>query len=99
MIIDINAYLGHFAFRQLRYRTADSLMGLMDRKLVDKAVVSSANAITYRNAEAGNEELAAEVGLSRPHLSQRFKNAGLPSVGHFLLWARLFHAGHWRGFS
>ena len=26
MIIDINAYLGHFAFRQLRHNTADGLL-------------------------------------------------------------------------
>ena len=41
------------------------------------------------------EELAGEVGLTRPYLSERFKNLGLPSLGHFLLWTRLFHAGHW----
>jgi predicted TIM-barrel fold metal-dependent hydrolase len=36
----------------------------MDAKGIDKAVVSSAAAITYRNAQSGNEELAAAV---RPH--------------------------------
>jgi AraC-like DNA-binding protein len=41
------------------------------------------------------EDLAREVGLTRPHLSECFKEAGLPSIGHFLLWAKLFHAGHW----
>ena len=41
------------------------------------------------------EELAQEVGLTRPHLSECFKKAGLPSLGHFLLWTKLFHAGHW----
>ena len=41
------------------------------------------------------EELAEEAGLSRPHLSECLKRAGLPSVGHLLLWSRLFHAGHW----
>jgi len=41
------------------------------------------------------EALATEVGLTRPHLSVRFRDAGLPSVGHLLLWTRLFHAGHW----
>lgn len=41
------------------------------------------------------EDLAGEVGLTRPHLSARFKEAGLPSIGHFLLWAKLFYAGHW----
>ena len=61
MIVDVNAYLGHFAFRQLRYNTAVSLLALMDSKRIDKAVVSSASAITYRNAQAGNEEVAEEV--------------------------------------
>ncbi len=41
------------------------------------------------------EDLAGEAGLSRPHLSECLKKSGLPSVGHLLLWARLFHAGHW----
>jgi predicted TIM-barrel fold metal-dependent hydrolase len=61
MIIDVNAYLGHFAFRRLRHNTAASLLALMDAKGIDKAVVSSASAITYRNAQAGNEDLAQEV--------------------------------------
>lgn len=41
------------------------------------------------------EQMAEEVGLTRPHISECFKRVGLPSLGHFLLWARLFHAGHW----
>lgn len=41
------------------------------------------------------EEIAEEAGLTRPHLSERFKRVGLPSLGHFLLWTKLFHAGHW----
>ena len=61
MIIDVNAYLGHFAFRQLRHNTATSLLQWMDAKRIDKAVVSSASAITYRNAQVGNEEVFAEV--------------------------------------
>jgi hypothetical protein len=64
MIIDVNAYLGHFAFRQLRHNTAASLLEWMDARKIDKAVVSSAAAITYRNTQAGNEEIAAEV---KPH--------------------------------
>jgi predicted TIM-barrel fold metal-dependent hydrolase len=68
MIIDINAYLGHFAFRALRHNTASGLLGLMDSKKIDKAVVSSAGAITYRNTQVGNEEVAAEVGRHRDRL-------------------------------
>ena len=68
MIIDVNAYLGHFAFRRLRHNTADALLALMDAKKIDKAVVSSASAITYRNAQAGNEELAEQVRGHRDRL-------------------------------
>ena len=68
MIIDVNAYLGHFAFRPLRHNTASALLRLMDAKKIDKAVVSSASAITYRNTQAGNEEVAAEVEGHRDRL-------------------------------
>jgi len=68
MIIDVNAYLGHFAFRRLRHNTAASLLALMDSQKIDKAVVSSAGAITYRNAQAGNEELATEARDHRDRL-------------------------------
>ncbi|MHB1038320.1 MAG: amidohydrolase family protein [Pirellulales bacterium] len=68
MILDVNAYLGHFAFRQLRHNTAASLLGLMDAKKIDKAVVSSISAVTYRNPQSGNEEVAAEVKGRRDRL-------------------------------
>jgi len=41
------------------------------------------------------EALAEASGLSRPHLSVRLKEAGLPSAGHLLIWAKLLHAGRW----
>ena len=43
----------------------------------------------------GTEELAAQMGLTRPHLSVRLKVVGLPSAGHLLVWAKLLHAGRW----
>ena len=69
MIIDVNAYLGPFAFRRLRNNTAASLLKLMDAKAIDRAVVSSAAAITYRNAQSGNEELAEQVKPHRDRLT------------------------------
>jgi len=68
VIIDVNACLGPFAFRRLRHNTAASLLALMDEKKIDRAAVSSAGAITYRNAQAGNEELAEEVKGHRDRL-------------------------------
>ena len=61
MIIDSNAYLGHWAFRRLRYNTGDGLLRLMDRVVIDRACVSSASAIMYKNCHAGNEELLEEI--------------------------------------
>ncbi|HID10436.1 MAG TPA: metal-dependent hydrolase [Candidatus Latescibacteria bacterium] len=68
MLIDVNAYLGHFAFRRLRYNTAEELLKLMDGKGIDKAIVSSASAITYRNPQSGNEELTEQVDGHRDRL-------------------------------
>ena len=85
MIIDVNAYLGHFAFRRLRHNTAASLLALMDAKKIDKALVSSAAAITYRNAQAGNEEVAEETKGHRdrliPFAALTFVLAGMASMG------------------
>jgi len=67
-VIDVNAYLGHFAFRQLRHNTAGGLLRFMDRKRIERALVSSAASITYRNAHAGNEEVAAEIKSHRDRL-------------------------------
>jgi len=61
MIVDLNAYLGHWPFRQLRHNTAGGLLKLMDRHGIDLAVVSSLSAIFYKNCHAGNEEVAKEV--------------------------------------
>jgi AraC-like DNA-binding protein len=41
------------------------------------------------------EDLAARVGLSRPHVSVRLRACGLPPAGHLLVWAKLLHAGRW----
>ena len=61
MTIDMNAYLGHWPFRRLRHNDAEGLLALMDRAGIGKACVSSASAIFYKNAHAGNEELAEEI--------------------------------------
>jgi predicted TIM-barrel fold metal-dependent hydrolase len=66
--VDVNAYLGPFAFRQLRHNTAAALLKLMDAKQIDKAFVSSASAITYRNSQSGNEEMAKETQSHRDRL-------------------------------
>ena len=61
MIIDVNACLGHYPFRQLRCTPADELVRHMDRNRIDRAVVSSLHAVFYRDGHRGNEELFAAV--------------------------------------
>lgn len=68
MIIDTNAYLGHWATRQLRYNTPEGLLKLMDRAGIERACVSSASAILYKNSQSGNEELAEMIEAHRDRL-------------------------------
>ena len=68
MMIDVNAYLGYFAFRHLRYNTPDALLRLMDAKQIERAVVSSISAVTYRNTQPANEDLFAAVKPYRDRL-------------------------------
>ena len=59
-ITTVNSYVGHWPFRPLD-ASADDLVSLMDRKGVDRALVSSLESVLYRNVHAGNRELAANV--------------------------------------
>jgi uncharacterized protein len=61
VIIDVNAYLGHYPFMQLRHNTAEKMTALMDRNGVDLAVVSSLHSVFYRDVHRGNEELNEEI--------------------------------------
>lgn len=68
MIIDINAHLGHYAFRALENRTAAAMVAQMDRNGISRAVVSSLPAVFYRDAQRGNDELLAEIQAHRDRL-------------------------------
>jgi uncharacterized protein len=64
MIVDANAWLGHYPFRAAGDTSADGLLRVMDRHGIDQAVVSSLHSVFYSDAHSGNEELARWV---RPH--------------------------------
>jgi len=61
MIIDVNAYVGHYPFRQLQITGAPALVKHMDAHGIDVALVSSLHAVFYRDAHQGNRELFEEV--------------------------------------
>lgn len=71
MIIDVNTYVGHWPFRSVKNTTLEERMKQMDEKGIDIACVSSLNAIFYRDAQSGNEELVQEMKLSADY-SKRF---------------------------
>lgn len=68
MLIDVNTYIGHWAFRQLRHNTAEGLVRQMDDHGIDRAVVASIHGILYKNVHPANEELAEQVRPYRDRL-------------------------------
>jgi len=68
MIIDVNAYIGHYPFRNLKYRTAVELAALMDKYGIAKSCVASLNAVYYRDCMQGNCELIEEISPYRGRL-------------------------------
>lgn len=65
MLIDINAYVGHWPFQQLKYNTCEALHQRMNKFGVDVSVISNLNGIFYKNTQSANEELYAEIKSNR----------------------------------
>ena len=63
MIIDVNASLGHFAFRRLRHNTSDGLLRLMDSRKIDRAVVAAARSPTVTRRRATRRSMMRPGGI------------------------------------
>lgn len=61
MLLDINAYVGHWPFKQLQYNTCSKLLERMNKFGVDVSVISNLNGIFYKNTQSANEELYDEI--------------------------------------
>lgn len=70
MLIDGNAYIGHWPFRKFEYNTLEALLGRMDEFGTDVSVVSSLNGIFYKNTQSANEELYAALRSKRSYGSR-----------------------------
>jgi len=68
MVIDVNAYIGHYPFRQIKLKTAADLIGLMDEYEIDLCCTSSLNAIYYKDCMEGNHELLDEIAAFKDRL-------------------------------
>jgi hypothetical protein len=75
MLLDINAYVGHWPFKQLKYNTCESLLERMDRFGVEVSVVSNLNGIFYKNTQMANEELYDEIRSDRRFNNRFISNA------------------------
>ncbi|WP_118195357.1 amidohydrolase family protein [Albibacterium indicum] len=71
MLIDINAYVGHWPFKQLQYNTCESLLTRMNKFGVNVSVISNLNGIFYKNSQAANRELHEKL-RSDKRFSKRF---------------------------
>ena len=73
MLLDINAYIGHWPFKQLQYNTCSKLLDRMNNFGVDASVISNLNGIFYKNTQSANEELYNEIKSD-----SRFKDRFIP---------------------
>lgn len=65
MLLDINAYVGHWPFKQLKHNTCSKLLDRMNKFGVNVSVISNLNGIFYKNTQSANEELYDELKSDR----------------------------------
>ena len=70
-MLDINAYVGHWPFKQLKYNTCEATIDRMDHFAVDISVISNLNGIFYKNTQSANKELFDEI-QSNKKFGERF---------------------------
>ncbi|WP_018626256.1 amidohydrolase family protein [Niabella aurantiaca] len=67
MLIDSNAYIGHWPFLKLEYNTPEALLGRMQEFGTDVSVISNLNGIFYKNTQHANEELRDAIRSKRAY--------------------------------
>ncbi|MSU64657.1 MAG: amidohydrolase [Opitutus sp.] len=73
MLVDINAYVGHWPFQQFRITTCEKLLEKMDQYGAEVSVVSHLHGLFYKNTQSANEELVEELKSNR-----RFRDRFIP---------------------
>lgn len=69
MLIDINAHVGHWPFKKMKYNSCSSLLERMDKFGVEISVVSNLNGIFYKDTQSANEELYDELRSNKKFTS------------------------------
>jgi predicted TIM-barrel fold metal-dependent hydrolase len=65
MLLDLNAYVGHWPFQQFRITTCEKLLAKMNEYGTDLSVVTSLHGLFYKNVQSANEELLEEINSNR----------------------------------
>ena len=71
MLLDINAHVGHWPFKQLKYNTCSTMLERMNKFGVDLSVVSNLNGVFYKDTQSANEELFDDL-KSNKRFASRF---------------------------
>ncbi|HEV8409909.1 MAG TPA: hypothetical protein VGQ30_05325, partial [Gemmatimonadaceae bacterium] len=66
-MIDVNALIGPYPFRQIPHPDADVLVRVLDREKIERAWVGHLPSAFHRDPSAGNAELFAAL---KPHASR-----------------------------
>ena len=70
MLLDINAHVGHWPFKQLKYNTCSALLERMNKFGVELSVVSNLNGVFYKDTQSANEELFDELKSNKRFASR-----------------------------
>jgi predicted TIM-barrel fold metal-dependent hydrolase len=73
MLLDINAHIGHWPFKQLKHNTCAGKLERMNRFGIDISVVSNLNGVFYKDTQSANEELSDELKSDK-----KFANRFIP---------------------
>jgi uncharacterized protein len=76
MLIDINAYTGHWPFKRLRGNSCEGVLERMKEYGTDLSVITNLNGVFYKNTQSANEELYEEVRSKRA-FNDRFLPFGI----------------------
>jgi uncharacterized protein len=73
MLIDINAHIGHWPFKKIKYNNCTALLERMQKFGVEISVISNLNGVFYKDTQAANQELYDEIRSDK-----RFGNSFIP---------------------
>lgn len=76
MLIDINAYTGHWPFKRLQKNNCEGILERMKEYGTDISVITNLNGVFYKNTQSANEELYEEVRSKRAY-KDRFLPFGI----------------------